>query len=69
MCIQVTNEELDELFYVMAKLKINKETPPLERLTLQLIGKKLVVRDGNIVRLTNKGKRLISLAITGDLVS
>lgn len=63
--VQVTNEELDELFYVVTKMKTNTETPPLERLTLQLIGKKLVVRDGNIVRITNKGKDQLRLAFTG----
>lgn len=67
MSAQATNEELDELFHVKSKLTNNVCTPCFERVTLQLIMKKFVVRDGDIIRLTLSGKEQIRQAISGDL--
>lgn len=64
---QVTNEELDELFHIIAKLKANEATPYFDEATLKLMWKELVVRHGDSIRLTNKGRKQIRLAISGDL--
>lgn len=64
---QVTNKELDELFHIIAKLKANEDTPCFDEATLQLMGKGLVVRHADSIRLTYKGREQIRLAISGDL--
>jgi hypothetical protein len=66
MDTKVTNEEIDELFHVTTKLKAGVDTSYFDRVTVQLLGKELVSRFEDSIRLTHKGKKIIAQAISGD---